>query len=274
MPEKLKKTTSVLLKLGRVSLRELMESFLYIAYICTPPFFPKLFQSYPDAEIGDAAIRNYISRLYKKGYISKIRKGRNIFIRLTADFWKIEKSSITVKKEHYKKRWDGKWRILIYDIPESIKHRRESLRQFIRELGFGMVQESCWVSSYDYSDVLYDFLQKKKILDYVCMYEGKFYAGKSIDILVEEVWKLKSLSERYEVLINSCKETSDAIMKNPLTTQKYYQMYYQLYDEYIRLLKLDPFLPDKFLKAQLFVKAEGVFNSVARLIAKRLQAPM
>lgn len=44
------------------------------------------------------------------------------------------------------KTWDGKWRIIILDVPESRKSEREALRYLLKKAGFSCVKNSVWVS--------------------------------------------------------------------------------------------------------------------------------
>lgn len=55
------------------------------------------------------------------------------------------------------KKWDGKWRILMFDIPTKPKiynQAREALRSKIKELGFHQLQKSAWVYPYECEDEL------------------------------------------------------------------------------------------------------------------------
>lgn len=45
-------------------------------------------------------------------------------------------------------RWDKKWRIVIFDIPERFKKAREALREKLKDLGFIELQKSAWVFPY------------------------------------------------------------------------------------------------------------------------------
>lgn len=47
------------------------------------------------------------------------------------------------------KRWDKKWRLVIFDIPEKLKRARNALREKLNELGFVQLQKSVWVHPYD-----------------------------------------------------------------------------------------------------------------------------
>lgn len=48
-----------------------------------------------------------------------------------------------------KKRWDGKWRILIFDIPEKRREIRERVRNTLIDIGFLKLQNSVWAYPYD-----------------------------------------------------------------------------------------------------------------------------
>ena len=47
------------------------------------------------------------------------------------------------------KKWDGKWRILLFDISEKLKIKREALRGKLKELAFYQLQKSVWIHPYD-----------------------------------------------------------------------------------------------------------------------------
>jgi DNA-binding transcriptional regulator PaaX len=44
-----------------------------------------------------------------------------------------------------KKKWDAKWRVLIFDIPEQRKKQRQQVRNQLRAIGFVCLQDSVWV---------------------------------------------------------------------------------------------------------------------------------
>ncbi len=54
-------------------------------------------------------------------------------------------------------RWDGKWRVVIYDVPEKLKVGRETLRAKLKELGFHEWQKSVFVHPYPCRDQI-DFV--------------------------------------------------------------------------------------------------------------------
>lgn len=52
---------------------------------------------------------------------------------------------ITIKKS---KKWDGLWRVVIFDIPESKKYARNALNRKLKELGFYPFQKSTFIFPY------------------------------------------------------------------------------------------------------------------------------
>lgn len=50
------------------------------------------------------------------------------------------------------KKWDGRWRVLIFDIPEKRKNIRLKLRLTLRTIGFVRLQDSVWIYPYECDD--------------------------------------------------------------------------------------------------------------------------
>lgn len=62
-------------------------------------------------------------------------------------------------------RWDKKWRIVIFDIPEKIRRIRNTIRSHLKKLGFYELQKSVFVIPYDCKnelDFLIEFYQIRK----------------------------------------------------------------------------------------------------------------
>ena len=52
------------------------------------------------------------------------------------------------------KRWDGKWRVVSFDIRESRKVVRDQLRRTLTAIGFVRLHRSVWVYPYDCHDLI------------------------------------------------------------------------------------------------------------------------
>ncbi len=47
------------------------------------------------------------------------------------------------------KKWDGKWRAVIFDVPEAKRYQRNFLRKELKLIGFRELQHSIWIIPYD-----------------------------------------------------------------------------------------------------------------------------
>lgn len=47
--------------------------------------------------------------------------------------------------------WDGKWRVVFFDVEEIDRKMRDKLRFYIKKLGLRQLQKSVWISPYDIS---------------------------------------------------------------------------------------------------------------------------
>ena len=52
---------------------------------------------------------------------------------------------VVIKKN---KKWDGKWRMVMYDLPIRFKKAREAFRWKLKDLGFYQFQKSAWIYPY------------------------------------------------------------------------------------------------------------------------------
>jgi CRISPR-associated endonuclease Cas2 len=78
-------------------------------------------------------------------------KGKQIHISLTKEGKKkAGKYQIDDLKIEKTRKWDKRWRVLIFDISEKNKIKREALRGKIKELGLYQLQKSVWVCPYNF----------------------------------------------------------------------------------------------------------------------------
>lgn len=69
--------------------------------------------------------------------------------------------------EEKKKRKDGKWIMIIFDIPKNHPKARALLRSILINLGYVLFQYSAWVTPYDISDRTEQLLQLHSLDGYV-----------------------------------------------------------------------------------------------------------
>ena len=91
--------------------------------------------------------------LLRRQYINVEYQGKQMHITLTKEGKKLAgKYQIDDLKIKKPKKWDGRWRILIFDIPSIHKVKREALRGKLKELGLFQLQKSVWICPYNFQN--------------------------------------------------------------------------------------------------------------------------
>jgi len=68
--------------------------------------------------------------------------------------------------------WDGKWRLVIFDIPEQRRNVRKVLRSRLKIWGFVPWQKSVWATKQDVMSKLTALIKELKIEDWVALVES------------------------------------------------------------------------------------------------------
>lgn len=89
-------------------------------------------------------------------------KGRRKILIFNADNLKIKKPAF----------WDKKWRMVIFDIPESKKRARNALRQKLGNLSFYSWQKSVFVHPYNCLDEIEFITELFQVRPYVRFFEA------------------------------------------------------------------------------------------------------
>lgn len=108
------------------------------------------------------SFRNAIERLEARGLISgeRLKRGRVIFS-LTDKGQKLADRISLKLKMAQRRKWDGRWRLLVFDIPERIRAKRDFFRKELKDFGFYQLQKSVWAYPHplpkDFFDLWEDF---------------------------------------------------------------------------------------------------------------------
>lgn len=123
-----------------------------IALAATSPYFiQNLVSGYKRwNKYSKRKVSTTFDQLRRAGVISIETRNKQIYISLTPEGRKkagmFQINSLEIKRQ---KQWDGKWRLLTFDIGEKKKFIREALRGKLKQLGFYPFQKSIWIHSFD-----------------------------------------------------------------------------------------------------------------------------
>jgi len=113
-------------------------------------------------KIGRQAFYNAVRRMKKEGFVKEQK-------------YKEEKRFIITEKGRLKIAglnqkigdWDGKWRIVVFDIPEKKRELRDFFRGKLQGIGYRFLQESVWICPYNIADKVEDLIGLCKVGRYI-----------------------------------------------------------------------------------------------------------
>lgn len=111
----------------------------------------ELMTSIPPDQYVTGATRVHYRRVYdlkRKGYVQMKKDKKNqSFFHLTPK-GKLQLLKYLHLEKIKKGKWDRRWRIVVFDIPEKMKKWRNYIRHDLKELGFEPLQESVYITPY------------------------------------------------------------------------------------------------------------------------------
>src|SRR3989344_9603665 len=115
----------------------------------------KYFPGYKKGAKFNYQAKTALGRLAAKGLILFEERNGKRYARVTdAGEEILALESLREKSAQKPKRWDGRWRVVLFDIPERRRGVRNRLRLFMQEDGFVRLQDSVWVYPYDCEDLI------------------------------------------------------------------------------------------------------------------------
>lgn len=121
-----------------------------------------------DRPLKKSSLAQALRRLRLKGYIQTVNNQGEILIKLLNS----PKNNKIMKIVLNQDKWDGKWRIVIFDIPETHRKSRGLLRSRLKLWQFEPWQKSVWASKKNVTIPLREFIKELKIEKWVRVFES------------------------------------------------------------------------------------------------------
>jgi len=104
--------------------------------------------------------------LAKKGLIKYIDRDNERFIKLTKT-GELEALLAKARVAEPTPKWDGKWRLIIFDIPEESNHKRYLFRTLLKKNNFFRLQQSVYISPHPLNREAIIYLEKSGLIDFI-----------------------------------------------------------------------------------------------------------
>ncbi|AHC51961.1 repressor [Sulfolobus acidocaldarius SUSAZ] len=225
----------------------------------------------------EGAIRAGLFRLRQKGLVDMIDRRRCSLSE--AGLYRLQEGM----KRVYERRngeWDGKWRIVVYNIPESNRSVRDEMRKTLKWLGFGYLAQSTWISPNPVEESLTKFINELKDnrTNVDIFFFISDFVGNPLE-MVRKCWDLKEVEEKYKEFVNQWNKVMENI--SSLKPNEAFITRIKLVHEYRKFLHIDPNLPKDLLPPnwigyeayELFQKLRNKLSTLSDQFFKSVYEP-
>lgn len=156
-------------------------------------------------------------------------------------------------------KWDNKWRILSYEIPEKKRDLRDRLRREVSGWGLGPWHRSFWLTPHPIIDNLKALVKGSEEEQYIQAFEADHAFGDT-DVLIEKVWGKSTLDKKYRELF---KKWHDILAHDAEKVDKLKKVI----SEYVEVLRQDPGLPKELIGEKwIGYEAFNIFKEIRGIL--------
>ena len=143
--------------------------------------------------------------------------------------------------------WNGIWYMLIFDVPETERHYRDTLRGFLKRLRMGCLQKSVWITPRDIRPEYSDLQKAADIGAISYLLESRAVLHEDTIEIVENAWDFSHLHELQMQYLNVFQDNLRRLCSLDQNRESVLQLLYLEAEAYIQCMRRDPLLPHKLL---------------------------
>ncbi|MFD0695128.1 PaaX family transcriptional regulator C-terminal domain-containing protein [Paenibacillus sp. GCM10027628] len=192
-------------------------------------------------------IRNSLAKLKKEGFAVTPSRSRYQITDEGRSFIQ----SINHKPELYQETWDHKWHLVMLQIPESERKKRDQFRSEMAQIGFGLLYNSVYISPWIFRHEVGQLIDKHGLSGQVTQFHGAMLDTSIAPSDAASIWSLDQVAGTYRDKLHWFTTEFEPNMQKtlhhhaePLTL---FTAYLHLGEVISELYLADPMLPKELL---------------------------
>ena len=142
-----------------------LEGLYQLGQMFPRPFETKYAWNSRLRKIGWPQYNRAVRQLGDRGFLAVIQRQGKRFLKLTN---KGQLEALLLKaKQSQDLRWDGRWRLIIFDIPENQKEKRHLFRVLLKRNGFYKLQASVYINPYPLNTEALIYLKQTGLIEFI-----------------------------------------------------------------------------------------------------------
>jgi phenylacetic acid degradation operon negative regulatory protein len=221
---------------------EFLNLLLWSADMLARPTFRNLTSSYECWAYRNGLLRQ-TAALEKRQLVERDARSTNDRLyRLTAE-GRLHVLGGRDPEQRWARFWDGQWRLVLFDVPTEQNTQRERLRRYLRDRGFGYVQNSVWITP-DPLEGERQILGGGKIdVESLLLLEARPCAGESDTEIVAGAWDFDRINCRYARHLRVMEKKPGGALGNSARARALLRWAGAEREAWLEAVKIDPLLP-------------------------------
>jgi phenylacetic acid degradation operon negative regulatory protein len=143
--------------------------------------------------------------------------------------------------------WDGRWRLVLFDVPESCRARRNQLRRYLRSQGFGYLQNSVWITPDPVNEQRALLAGGPVNVESMIFLDARPSAGETDAEIVAGAWDFTKVNQRYAQYRKVLHQHPRQQPQNPSDAKSLHNWLRAERNSWLDVMNYDPLLPATLL---------------------------
>jgi len=225
---------------------EFLNLLFWSAEVLVRPTFRNLTESYESWAYREGLLRQ-VSRLQRRKLLERDTSAPNDRLyRLTAE-GRLHVLGGRDPGKYWARRWDGRWRLVVFDVPTGQNAKRERLRRYLRSKGFGYLQNSVWITPDPLEEERQVIRGANINVESLLLLEARPCAGESDAEIVAGAWDFERINRGYARHQKVLEERPSRAPRNEGAARALLRWAAAEREAWLHAVANDPLLPSRIL---------------------------
>lgn len=225
---------------------ELLYLLLWTTEVLARPTFRNLTESYESWAYSHGLLRQ-VACLERRQLIERDRtRPEDRLYRLT---WRGRLHALGGRdpEAQWSRKWDGRWRLVLFDVPVARNSDRKKLRRYLHEKCFGYLQNSVWITPDPLTEERRLLSGGEVNVESLILLEARSCAGESDIDIVTGAWDFEHINRRYDRHLNLLSERPVVAFHGEANARALLRWAAAERGAWLDAVTIDPLLPERIL---------------------------
>jgi len=147
----------------------------------------------------------------------------------------------------WSRKWDGRWRLVLFDVPVARDSHRRRLRRYLHSRDFGCLQGSVWVTPDPLEEEGQILVGAKIDVESLILLDARPCAGESDAEIVAGAWDFEQINRRYLRLMRILDEWPNGALRSEIAAKALLHWAMAEREAWLDAVTNDPLLPERIL---------------------------